>query len=74
MTPDELLAARESLGLTQAQWARALHVHQPYVSKIECGRQVPSATLVRLIEMYRRHGVPAEWLAKQPARISPSGL
>jgi len=60
MTPAETRAIRERLGLTQRQWAGALGVGPVYVSQIEGDRYKPSKTLMQLIKMYDRHGLPEE--------------
>lgn len=41
-------------GLTQAQLANKLHVHQTAVSQWECGRTFPDReTIIKLAEFYR---------------------
>ncbi|CAM5488939.1 helix-turn-helix domain-containing protein [Streptomyces abikoensis] len=40
---EEIKHARESRGWSQARLAKELHFQQPYVSKVETGRQLPSA-------------------------------
>lgn len=52
MTPAELRVRRETLGLTQAQWAAWLDVGAVYVSQIERGARRPSGPLVRLVRVY----------------------
>jgi len=45
---------RKKRGLTQAQLAIQLHVHQTAVSQWECGRTFPDrATIVKLAAFYR---------------------
>lgn len=49
ITGAELRAARESLGLTQAQVARRAHLSHPnYLSSIERGLQPGARTLARI--------------------------
>ncbi|MDR2752852.1 MAG: helix-turn-helix domain-containing protein [Oscillospiraceae bacterium] len=44
---------RQAQGLTQAQLANALHVHQTAVSQWECGRTFPDReTIVKLAAFY----------------------
>ena len=58
MTADELRTTRLSLGLTVTAWAEALGVSRQHASDIDSGRRQPSPTLLKLAEMYRRHGLP----------------
>jgi repressor LexA len=45
---------RKKQGLTQAQLACALHVHQTAVSQWECGRTYPDReTIIKLAAFYR---------------------
>ena len=45
---------REKQGLTQAQLASQLQVHQTAVSQWECGRTFPDrATIIKLAAFYR---------------------
>jgi len=45
---------RKQNGLTQAQLALALHVHQTAVSQWECGRTYPDReTIIKLAAFYR---------------------
>ena len=45
---------RKQKGLTQAQLADALHVHQTAVSQWECGRTYPDReTIIKLAAFYR---------------------
>jgi repressor LexA len=44
---------RKKQGLTQAQLANALHVHQTAVSQWECGRTFPDReTIIKLAAFY----------------------
>ena len=51
MTPQDFRAARASLGLSQAELARVLHVHPHHVSNVEIGLRRPSETLCELLRM-----------------------
>ena len=45
---------RKQKGLTQAQLANELHVHQTAVSQWECGRTYPDReTIIKLAAFYR---------------------
>jgi len=45
---------RSQKGLTQAQLAQQLHVHQTAVSQWECGRTYPDReTIIKLAAFYR---------------------
>jgi hypothetical protein len=67
MTGPELAAIRQRLGYTAEQFGRALgyegerNTVQVAVSRLESGTRDVPTTLGRLAEMFRRHGVPAEW-------------
>lgn len=54
MTRVEFRAARASLGLSQAELARVLHVHPHHISNVEIGFRVPSETLCELLRMKLR--------------------
>jgi DNA-binding transcriptional regulator YiaG len=69
LTPVEFKAARERCGLNQADWALALGYASPdrknlrqQVNDMEGGRKAITPQVARLAEMFRRHGVPREWL------------
>ena len=48
-----LRSLRRQNGLTQAQLAHALHVHQTAVSQWECGRTYPDReTIIKLAAFY----------------------
>jgi len=50
MTAADILAARQSLGMTQKQLAEALGVTSTYVSMLETGQRTnPSGALTKLI-------------------------
>jgi transcriptional regulator with XRE-family HTH domain len=60
---NKLKAARERVGLTQAQVARILGLHRPSISEIEAGRRSVSAEeLATLAETYK---VSLDWLVGQ---------
>lgn len=76
MTPAELKAARETCGLSQSEWAIALGYRsddrknlRQQVNDMEGGRKTITPQVGRLAEMFRRHGVPVEWL---PVTRSPT--
>jgi DNA-binding transcriptional regulator YiaG len=58
MTSAELRSIRKRFGLTQSAWGAYLGIGKEYVSQIENGVRVPSATLVALIRCYDRNGLP----------------
>ena len=69
MTPDELRAARKTIGLSQADFALALgyrnHDRQglrQQVNDMEGGRKAITPQIARLAEMLRRYGVPPEFV------------
>lgn len=68
MTKTELRAARESCGLSLADWAYALgyrHTNRDAARQqayeMESGRKTITPQVARLAEMFRRHGVPKDW-------------
>jgi transcriptional regulator with XRE-family HTH domain len=68
MTAADLRTARETLGLTQADFALALgyrnHDRQglrQQVNDMEAGRKSITPQTARLAEMFRRFGVPEEF-------------
>ena len=70
MTPDELRSIRERLGLYQADFALALgyrnHTRQglrQQVNDMEGGRKSITPQVARLVVMFGRFGVPAEFFA-----------
>jgi transcriptional regulator with XRE-family HTH domain len=71
VTPSDLRTARETLGLSQADFALALgyrnHDRQglrQQVNDMEAGRKAITPQTARLAEMLRRFGVPEEFLAE----------
>lgn len=69
MTPGDLRTARETLGLSQAEFALALgyrnHDRQglrQQVYEMETGRKAITPQTARLAEMFRRFGVPEEFM------------
>ena len=54
MTPTDVTALREGLGLTQAQFATLLGVHSLTVSKWERGLLVPAPYQVALMQSFAR--------------------
>lgn len=62
MTPDDIRAARRSLGLTQAQLADMLgYARSDRVSEIERGIERPSVAVRRLLQAYLDGYRPADW-------------
>lgn len=62
MTPAEIKAARQKLGLTQAGLARVLGYSTPRkVSDIETGQKKPSASVVRLLRAFLDGYRPDDW-------------
>ena len=68
MTPASFRAARKSLGLSQAEFARALgyrsadnHTLRQQVCDMEAGRKPIQPQVYRLAEMFARVGIPEEW-------------
>ncbi|HJV67432.1 MAG TPA: XRE family transcriptional regulator [Geomonas sp.] len=59
-TGTRIRKARQSLGLTQKQFAASLGIVQGFLSGIETGRKRPSDTL--LIALSHTHGINADWL------------
>ena len=61
MTPDEILAARKALGLSQALLARVMRVRQATVSAWENGVHQPEGPALALIRAYLDGYRPADW-------------
>lgn len=62
MTGAEIRAARESLGLTQLQFAQVLgYAHVTRISEFEHGKGSPSAQTVLLIRLYLSGVRPDYW-------------
>ena len=53
MTPEEILAVRKSLGLTQTDFARLFDAHVMTISKWERGVAMPSAYQASLMEQFK---------------------
>lgn len=69
MTKEEILAARETLGLNVAEMSRALGVHRDTYSKWEREHEKQKATAVaitaiRLLLFLHEHGLLCEWLSE----------
>lgn len=65
MTPADVTAARESLGLTQAQLAKAMGLRGPAaVSEWERGVRVPDGRSERLLRAYLDGYRPENWPQK----------
>ena len=62
MTPAEIRAARETLGLTQAQLARVMGMRgQVSISEWESGTRSPTAAASRLLLAYMDGYRPKDW-------------
>ncbi|MEK9754697.1 MAG: helix-turn-helix transcriptional regulator [Rhodospirillaceae bacterium] len=68
MTPGQAMkAARKELGLSTVELARALGYEaeraqaQAQIRRYESDSRPVPPWIQRLVEMYRRHGVPPEW-------------
>ena len=62
MTPAEIRAARERLGLTQVQLASVMGLRGgPTVSEWEAGKRNPSGQSARLIHAYLSGYRPDDW-------------
>lgn len=55
MTPEEIVAARESLNVSQAVFARLLNVPTVTAVSWEKGRRRPSGAALRLLQVARKH-------------------
>ncbi len=63
MTAEEFRRAREALGFRSAYaFAGVIGITRQQAYKLESGQSAVTETTRRLIEMYRRHGVPGEFL------------
>lgn len=74
MTPTEFRQARDDLGLTVNQMATALGVAPEHVRRLEmtgdqASRRGISEPVARLMKMFKRHGVPKEFME---ASVSPA--
>jgi putative transcriptional regulator len=55
MSPEEIVAARESLNLSQPVFARLLNVPTVTAVSWEKGRRKPSGAALRLLQVARKH-------------------
>lgn len=55
ITPNEVAAARQRTGLSQAQFAKALHISARTLQEWEQGRRQPSGAAQALIQIAMRH-------------------
>ena len=68
MTAKQFRAIRFDLGLSELEWGLVLgYGGKPgtvrrHIRKIEAGTREITPWLERLAEMYRRHGIPQEWM------------
>jgi len=65
MSPEEIVALRKLLGLTQADFARLFDAHVMTVSKWERGVTSPSPYQVALMERFRQTAVAADARARE---------
>lgn len=74
MTPGFIISLRQATGLTQEQFARKLGVTKMTVSRWECGRMRPSASMAAVIRglqaRTRREGVKIDGENPAPAKWS----
>ena len=67
MTGEEFRRIREDLGLSTEKFGRALGYQGAYgvaarhIRRFESGARSIPQTICRLVEMFRRHGVPDTW-------------
>jgi transcriptional regulator with XRE-family HTH domain len=67
MTGEEFRRIREDLGLSTEKFGRGLGYHGTYgiaarhIRRFESGARPIPQTIGRLVEMFRRHGVPDSW-------------
>jgi putative transcriptional regulator len=59
LSATDIVAMRETAGVSQAVFARALNVTTDYVSKIERGAKRPSGSTLKLLSLVRRKGFDA---------------
>ena len=62
MTPPDIRALRQALGLSVAGFGRAFGVTRDYVGKLERGQRQPSATFLALCHLAERVPAAAELL------------
>lgn len=55
IVPNEVVAARQKTGLSQAQFAKALHISARTLQEWEQGRRQPSGAAQALIQIAFRH-------------------
>ena len=67
MTPADFKACRNACGLTQSEWGRALGYDgdncDVTVRRYENGTRPLPEWIARLADMYRRHGIPPEYVS-----------
>jgi putative zinc finger/helix-turn-helix YgiT family protein len=74
LSPEEIQRGRETLGLTQEQFARYLQVDQETLARWETGGQTPQHSMDRLLRIYfqvpeARHFI--ETTASAPTELNP---
>lgn len=57
MTPDQIRATRQSLGLTRAEFARLIGVSTSYVEKLEIGAKTADRSTSKLLSVLSVPGV-----------------
>lgn len=68
MTPDAFKSTRKKLGFTVLQWGRAFgyegsdNTVSVTVRRYEAGMRPIPPWIGRLATMFRRHGVPKDWI------------
>lgn len=72
MTPDEIRAAREALGLTQQQLGALLDTDRQSVTRMEMDpeartHRAPAPRMVRLLRAYLDGHRPADWPDQEDA-------
>lgn len=59
LAPDEIVATRTSIGVSQSVFAHYLNVGVSTISKWERGEKHPSGTALKLLDIIRRKGLEA---------------
>ena len=61
LTPAEIAAIRQALGLNQSQLARLMGIRAASVNDWEADRQSPNSTSIRLLLAYSEGYRPKDW-------------
>lgn len=59
LAPNEIIATRTSIGVSQSVFAHYLNVGVSTISKWERGEKHPSGTALKLLDIIRRKGLEA---------------